>query len=183
MSQFSNPADGAAGAAASYTQALLDVLGDRDPLEVMTSTPAVIRDAVSKLTDEQLRRPEREGKWSVLNLLQHLSDTELIYATRMRFPVAQDRPPIVGFDQDAWVRKLWHGDESLEQIIGPYEAVRMSTLSFLRRLSDEEWERVGVHAERGDESVRHMVRLGGGHDLVHRAQLERIVRAVTGLSS
>jgi hypothetical protein len=35
-----------------------------------------------------------------------------------------------------------------------------------------------MHAERGRESVRQVIRLIGGHDLVHRQQLERIRKAV-----
>jgi uncharacterized damage-inducible protein DinB len=178
MSKFSNPSGGAAAAAAEYTRALLEMLGERDPLEVMISTPAVLRDGVSALTDAQIRTPEKTGKWSILNLLQHLANTELIYATRIRFPVAEDRPPIVGFDQEAWVSRLWHGDEPVEQVLQQYEALRGANLRFLRRLTDEEWEREGIHTERGPESVRHTIRLGAGHDLVHRAQLARIAEAV-----
>jgi hypothetical protein len=53
-------------------------------------------------------------------------------------------------------------------------ALRRSNLRLLRSLSPEELRRSGVHAERGEESVEHLLRLYAGHDLVHRRQLERI---------
>jgi hypothetical protein len=49
----------------------------------------------------------------------------------------------------------------------------------LARASDEDLKRVGVHAERGAESVEHMIRLYAGHDLMHLEQLARIRRAIT----
>jgi hypothetical protein len=48
----------------------------------------------------------------------------------------------------------------------------------LARLAESDWDRVAVHAERGEESVRHMVRLYAGHDLVHRRQIDRIRSAL-----
>ena len=179
MSQFSNPSGNASQSAAAYTKALLDILGDRDPLDVMSGTPMVLREIISPLADELVRRPERAGKWSVRQAMQHLADTELVYANRFRFPVAQDRPPIIGFDQEQWVARLWKGDEPLEVAVSQYDILRKMNLRFLRHLTEEEWERVGIHAERGEESVRHMVKLAAAHDLVHTAQIRRIAQAVS----
>jgi uncharacterized damage-inducible protein DinB len=178
MSQFSNPSTNAAGAAASYTRALLDVLGDRDPLEVMRETPRHLPSILGGLSEERLRQPEREGKWSIAQVLRHIADTEIVYANRFRFPVGQDSPTIVGFDQEQWVARLYRPDEPIERIVAQFEVVRDINLRFLSALTEEEWERTGMHAERGAESVRHMVKLGAAHDLVHRRQMERIREAV-----
>lgn len=174
MSELSNPSANAGAGAAAYTAALLERLGNRDPLDVMRSTPDAIRIVIAELDEQQLQRPEREGKWSIADVLRHLSDTELVVATRLRFAVAQDDPPIVGFDQDAWVARLWKGDEPADEILSQFEALRWMNLRFLSRLADEAWERAGIHAERGRETVRQMVKLCGGHDLAHRSQIERI---------
>ncbi len=47
-----------------------------------------------------------------------------------------------------------------------------------RKLTKDDLERVGVHAERGEESAGYLVRLYAGHDLVHLAQIERIKKSV-----
>lgn len=57
--------------------------------------------------------------------------------------------------------------------------LRQANLRLLTRASDGDLTRVGVHAERGDESVAHLIRLYAGHDLLHLKQIERIRRAVT----
>jgi hypothetical protein len=53
-----------------------------------------------------LRRPEAPGEWSVAEVLQHLADSDLITGYRIRLMLAQDNPPIPGYDQDAWARRL-----------------------------------------------------------------------------
>jgi hypothetical protein len=56
--------------------------------------------------------------------------------------------------------------------------MRAANLALLGSLTDEEWERAGMHSERGPESVRQMSRLIGGHDFVHRNQIARIKLAI-----
>ena len=53
--------------------------------------------------------------------------------------------------------------------------MRAALLRLLRGLNDEELDRFGMHAERGKESVRHLISLYAGHDLNHLAQIERLV--------
>ena len=56
--------------------------------------------------------------------------------------------------------------------------MRRSNLRLLTAVPPEDLARVGVHAERGEESVAHMIRLYAGHDLLHLRQLARIRAAV-----
>jgi hypothetical protein len=180
MSIFANPPRYSAETARAYVAALLDALGDRDPIETMARTPAALRDAVAGLSDEALRTPERPGKWSVVEVVQHLADTEVVYGYWMRVTVAQDRPSIPGYDQDAWAKNLRYDAVRVEDALADQEALRTMNLRWLRSLTDEEMERVGIHAERGEESIHQITRLLAAHDLVHLRQIERIKGAVGG---
>jgi hypothetical protein len=171
---LSNPAGDAKSAAAGYTKALLDLLGDRQPLDVLPHGPARVRELAASVDDAALRHPEAEGKWSMLQVMQHLADTELAVGWRYRVAVAQNEPTITGFDQDAWVTHLWHGDEPAEDALAQFEAVRAANVRLLRRLTPEQWQRAGIHEERGRETVLHIARLSAAHDLAHLRQLERI---------
>ena len=61
--------------------------------------------------------------------------------------------------------------------IGLFETVRSSTLSLLRRVDPALHANYGMHAERGKESIEHLIRLYAGHDLNHLAQIEGLVNA------
>jgi len=175
-SVFSNTggAVDATTAAPAYTRALLDLLGNQNPLEVLSVQGSEIARLTRGLTTEELRRPEASGKWSVLQVLDHLTDAEMVSGARLRYILAEDNPIIVGYDQDRWAAQLRYGTADLESLLSELAAFRSRTLRLLRDLTPAELERVGQHTERGPESVGHMMKLMAAHDLVHRRQLARI---------
>ena len=178
MSVFTNPATGAAEHATAYVNAIFELLGEQDPLIVLRETPEALPRAIAGLSSEQLRRPERPGKWSIGQILQHLADSEVVGSWRFRLILAQDRPPLTGYDQDAWAERLHYEDADPSEAVALFTMLRRANLRLLERASAADLSRAGVHAERGDESIEHLRRLYAGHDLLHLRQIERVRRAV-----
>lgn len=178
MSVFTNPASASAEHAAAYTRALLGLLGDRPHLDVLRRTPEALRATVEGLADEQIGRAEAPGKWSMRQVLAHLADSDLVVGCRVRMILAHDRPPLLGYDQDAFADRLRYAASDHRESLERFAVLRRSNLRLLEGAAPEELERVGVHAERGDESVAHTMRLAAAHDLLHLRQLERIRRTV-----
>lgn len=178
MSVFTNPATGAAERAAAYVEAVLDLLGDRDPMAVLRDTPAALPRAIEGLSPRQLRRPEQPGKWSIGQILQHLADSEGVWAWRMRLVLAQDRPALTGYDQDLWAERLHYDQEDPSDALELFTVIRRANLRLLERASPADLQRVGVHVERGEESLEQLRRLYAGHDRLHLRQIARVRRAV-----
>ena len=175
MSVFTNPASAAAGHATAYVAAILDLLVDRDPFDVLRSTPEIIRRRVLNVTREHMMRPEVPGKWSAGEVIQHLADSELVGGYRFRMVLAHDRPQLTGYDQDLWAERLGYHESDPDEALALFTALRRANLTILGRASNADLQRVSVHAERGAESLEHMIRLYAGHDLLHIRQLERIL--------
>ena len=178
MSVFTNPAAGAAGQAAAYVAAILDLLGSRDPLAVVRDTPTALARAIEGLSDEQLRTPERSGKWSIGQVLQHLADSDLVWGWRVRLILAQDRPTLTGYDQDLWADRLRYAESVPAESLETFRVLRRANLRLVERASPQDLQRVGVHVERGEESLAHLIRLYAGHDLLHLNQIARIRKAI-----
>ena len=178
MSVFTNPASGAAEHAAAYVAAVLDLGGDRDPLSVLRETIEVLPQAIGGLSPQQLRQPERPGKWSITQVLQHLADTEIVGAWRFRLILSQDRPPLTGYDQDLWAERLHYEQANPADALEQFGALRRSNVRILERASAADLTRVGLHSERGEESIEHIRKLTAGHDLLHLRQIDRIRNAV-----
>jgi uncharacterized damage-inducible protein DinB len=180
MSVFTNPASASAENARAYTGAILNLLGTADPLVVLRGTGATLRRITEGLTEKTMSAPEAPGKWSIRHVLRHFADSDLVWAWRLRLVLAQDRPPITGFDQDAWAERLRYDEAPAHESIEEFSAVRRGNLRVLESASSEDLKRVGVHAERGEESIEHMMRLYAGHDLLHIGQIERVRAALGG---
>jgi hypothetical protein len=176
---FSNPAGDAAVAASGYVRALLDLLGNRDPVTVLGELLSWLDQRVGGLDETTLRRPEKPGKWSVIEVIQHLADSDLVAGFRFRMMLTEDRPPIQGYDQDRWATEFRYREASLAQALAQLRGLRQANLQLWKGLSPSQLERVGLHSERGPESVGHLLRLMAAHDLVHRRQIDRILAPVS----
>ena len=162
----------------AYVASLLQALGTRDPLEVLDETPTTLRAAVAGLTRQQDATPERPGKWSVRQVVQHLADSDLVGAFRFRMVLAHDAPELPGYDQDVWAQRLAYQDSDISSALHEFSTLRNATVRLLRRATAEDMRRVMRHAERGDEPLSHMIRTYAGHDLVHLRQIARIRQAI-----
>ncbi len=175
---FSNPAGAAKEAAAQYVQALMDLLGNRDPLKVQEELYDAIVSEVTGLEEAALRRPEKPGKWSIVQVVQHLADSELVSGYRIRMMLAHDKPAIQGYDQDAWANDLRYNDVSLRDALEQLRVLRGLNLKLVRSLSKAQLAREGLHSERGPESVWKLTQMMAGHDLLHRNQIKRIKQSL-----
>ena len=163
--------------AAAYQQMLLQLVGVDDPAEVQSATPAAWGDLVARAGERVATRPE-PAEWSVLECLGHATDAEIVYAGRYRWTIAHDDPPMIGYDQDLWVDRLHHGQDDPAELLALFEAIRSANLSLWARSTEAERARVGLHAERGPESVDLSFRLIAGHDRFHLDQAGRALDAV-----
>jgi uncharacterized damage-inducible protein DinB len=178
MSIFTNSASRSREEAAAYTSAILGLLGGREPMAILKETPTALRTLVAALSEEQTSTPEATGKWSIRQVCQHLADSELVWGWRMRLVLAHERPAITGYDQDLWAARLDYAAVPVAQSLADFDALRAMNLRLLTGRRQEDLRRVGVHSERGEESVAHMLNMYAGHDILHRRQIERILQTL-----
>ena len=172
---FANPAGTASAAAAEYVRALLALLGSQDPLSVLGEQLPWLERRTAGLDEPALRRPERPGKWSVIEVIQHLADAELVTGFHTRMVLIDDEPELQAYDQDRWTKELRYVEVPLDLALAQLRGLRAANLRLWRTLTPEQRQRTGLHSERGPESVDLIIRMMAGHDLVHRRQIDRIL--------
>jgi hypothetical protein len=118
------------------------------------------------------------GRWPVRILLGHLADAELAFVFRMRLVVAEDHPVFTPWDENAFIDNDLYGlkpgapGQPRLSIGGPIAAIhtlRKWTAEWLRSLDPTQWERTGLHPERGEQSVRTILAYATWH-LEHHAR-------------
>jgi hypothetical protein len=177
--QPASPSPDPIGDPPAYQEFLLAALGDDDPATVQAGTPAALRQVAGEAAMHIRTRPA-PGEWSALEVMGHMLDAEVVVSARYRFIVAHDEPPLIGYDQDRWVRGLHHNDDGPSALVDHFEAMRLANLAMWRRANPDERSRVGLHAERGPESYDLTFRLLAGHDRVHLAQARDALRSSRG---
>jgi hypothetical protein len=181
MTDLAQDASTAANPFQAYVAGLFAALGSRDPLEVLREGPAALRQAVAGLSPSQLTTPERAGKWSVLQVVQHLADSELVGGFRFRMILTHEGPELPGYDQDLWAERLRYQESDLETALGDFATLRRANVRVLERATPADLQRAMHHSERGEETLGHLLRMHAGHDVNHLRQIARI-RAAIGAS-
>jgi hypothetical protein len=161
-----------------YVQRLLTDLGDRDPISVLETSVREFEALIAGIADHDIRRREQPGRWSIIQVLSHLADSEVVQAYRLRMVLAHDKPTIQAYDQDAWATRLRYDETDPTTVLSDLRTLRAANLRLVRSLSGEERSRIGLHEERGPESISHMLRLLAGHDIFHLRQVRRIIETL-----
>ena len=120
----SNPTGQARSTGSAYITLLLDTLGNQEPMPIHETTPARIARAIAGLDAVTLSRPEQPGKWSIVGVIQHLADSELVYGYRIRMIASHPTPDIQAFDQDLWARELDYEHRDAAQALEDFRAQR-----------------------------------------------------------
>jgi hypothetical protein len=158
-----------------YVKRILGNIGKIDPVKSQAATPRRIERLIRGASSRSLRRRPAPGKWSVGEILAHLAEAELVSGYRMRTILSSSGTRIQAFDQDDWARNGRYNRQDPARSMELFRALREANLRMLRSLSPKEWKRYGVHAERGNESIRKITTLIAGHDLNHLRQIEGIL--------
>src|SRR4051794_19906617 len=156
-----------------YRGELLHELGDDNPVDVLRTTLSEVEKLLSGASEAVLSHQPAPGEWSPRDVFSHLADSDQVTGVRIRMIVTQDRPALVGYDQDAWTARFGQQDPSARETIERWQALRRANLRVYESLSAAEWQRVGVHSERGEESALLTARLQAGHDRMHLDQIKR----------
>jgi DinB superfamily len=166
-----------------YTQRLLSYSQGKDPLRSQQAAPGKFSALLKGKTGKQLTRRPSPDKWSVAEIVAHLADAELAIAWRLRQVLSNNAIPIQAYDQDLWARTFNYARRDPRQSLANFRALREANVALLKSVPRKLWDNYGVHAERGNESVNHVVKMVAGHDLNHLKQVERILKGSRGKES
>lgn len=135
-----------------------------------TEGPTLVARAIEGIDPGALNRPGREG-WSVRDVLIHLSDAELVGALRFRMVLAEERPALPVYEQDAWKKRLHYLWRSPEAALSLFQQTRFGTAELLRQCAIGDWDRTGVHPARGEMTLGALLQLYADHAAEHVAQI------------
>ncbi|HET6422229.1 MAG TPA: DinB family protein [Planctomycetaceae bacterium] len=132
-------------------------------LDEYAQGPARLREAVAGLSDRQLRTPAPPGVWSVLQIVCHIADFEIVYADRIKRILVEDRPTMFSGDPDQFAARLAYDQRDVEEELSVITAVRAQVTRILRTAAPADFEREGIHSTDGPMSLALLLKRIGGH--------------------
>jgi uncharacterized damage-inducible protein DinB len=111
------------------------------------------------------------GKWTVKEVLGHITDTERIFAYRALRFARSDKTPLPGFEQDDYVKNGAFAGRTLADLTEEFAAVRSASIALYRSFNEEAWPRRGL-ANQKEMTVRALAFITAGHQIHHRVILE-----------
>src|SRR5713226_1895871 len=150
-----------------YTQRILGYIEGKQPLRMQAATAKKLGRLIKGVSTAKLRKRPAPEKWSVSEIIAHLADGEIVGGFRMRLILGSPGIPIVAYDQDEWVISGHYDRRDPQKSVEQFRVLREGNLALLKSLKPEQWKHYGMHSERGQESVEHIVRMIAGHDINH----------------
>lgn len=150
----------------SYYQGYIDMAKDLDFIHGFKISLEETENLLNNLDEEKLLYRYKPEKWTIKEILQHLMDTERIFAYRALRIAREDKTPMPGFEQDDYILPSKANDREIDVMLKEYETVRNSTISLFNSFPSESYTNKGV-ASNSDISVRALGFMIIGHERHH----------------
>ena len=142
-----------------------------DLLAAYASGADACEKAVAGLAGEQLRARPVAGKWSTLEALCHISDTEQFFADRMKRTLGMDRPLLLGAAGSLYPVPVKYQERDVREELDLIRITRAQMVRILRLQPPEAWERTAVHSEVGLMTLRQLLQHSVKHMALHLAAI------------
>jgi DinB superfamily len=131
-------------------------------------------EALKGFPEGQLTARPVTGKWSACEIVQHLADSEMTSAIRLRRLLVEDRPVLEGYDQEQFARRLNYNDREIGPALLAFRAARLTTLQLLEGMTEGDWGREGTHTESGRYTAEDWLKSYAAHAHAHADQIRNL---------
>lgn len=152
---------------ATYYAPYIKAVGEVNLIEELEHSMQNFEEFLSQIPSEKHEFRYAEGKWSIKDIVQHVIDTERIFAYRSLRIARKDQTSLPGFDENEYVNATDANQRTLADLLEEYKVVRLSTLYLFKSFTKEELMHIGI-ASGNSFSVRAIGLIAIGHQKHHQ---------------
>lgn len=130
---------------------------------------------LSAAPPETILRNPGENRWSILQVVGHLADAELLASVRIRRIITQDRTRLWGYQQEVWADRLGYQRRKLQTVLSRFALLRRENGELLADQSDGVWEQTAEHDLYGVLSLRQWIEDYLDHTAKHLNQIRELI--------
>ena len=143
-------------------------------LERFRRGPELVATLLTGAAGPELDFVSAPGKWSVRQIVAHLSDSEVVGSDRFRRVIAEENPTLMWFDQDAWAAKLNYARRKTSESLETFRRLRAENYELLRELPEALFARTGTHSQRGPMTLLDLLEGYAAHAEGHARQIREV---------
>jgi uncharacterized damage-inducible protein DinB len=151
---------------APYYETYINDIIDNDPMRSLEDQYQEIQNFFKNLPEEKADYAYSKGKWSIKEVLGHITDTERVMAYRALCISRKEKQSLPGFDQDDYVKESNFKNRTLTNLLEDYRTVRKSTISLFSNFSEDMFNNRGI-ANGKEVTVLALLYIIAGHEMHH----------------
>ena len=150
----------------SYYQQYIDLVKGENPIKALENQIIAMQAFLSEIPEEKENFTYAPNKWTIKEVIGHLSDTERIFGTRALRIARGDKTPMPGFEQNDYVAAANFSKRSFYNLVHEFSLIRESNIALFKTFDEQEISRIGV-ANGNEISVRAIIFVIAGHEIHH----------------
>lgn len=150
----------------AYYENYIGLVPDGELTDILNTQIQDMITLFSSVDETQANYRYAENKWTLKEVIGHITDTERIMSYRLLRIARGDQTPLSGYDDEQYVREASFHSRSLSDLLEELVVVRYSTVSLIKGLNENTWPRIGI-ANNGEITVRALAYIIAGHELHH----------------
>ena len=139
---------------------------------------AEVEQSLADFPREALTAKPIPGKWSACEIVQHLADSEMRAAIRLRQLLTENRPTIQAYDEELYAERLNYNGRDIAPALEAFRGARASTAQLFAHMTDEDWAREGTHPQHPRYTADNWLEIYAAHAHNHAAQILRLREAL-----
>ncbi len=157
---------------ALYYENYVALVPSGDFLEILQNQRRELIEMLSPLSEQQAEFRYASGKWSIKEVIGHITDAERIFSYRLLRIARGDQTPLASFEQDGYIANGNFSARKLSDLLQEFSAVREATICLTSSLDHDAWYRRGTASQK-EVSVLALAFIIAGHERHHRLILEK----------
>lgn len=149
-----------------YMRSYVQLIPEGDIIQILNGQMASTQEIFSAVTEKQAEYRYAEGKWTLSEVLGHLTDTERIMNYRILRIARGDKSPLMGFDENEYVQEASFNERTIADLLEDYQNVRRATISLLKGMPQKSLQNKG-NANGFEVTVETIAYMIAGHELHH----------------
>ncbi len=161
----------------------MSVISPERYIRLIGKTPVILQALLNGISQEQaVQLTDGPGGWSVVETMCHIRDFGDVCLERARLILAQDAPPLANLNPTERALERDYPNQNLAAELAAYVAARQALIALLGDVTDEQWDRYGVHSNFGKITLQDLLVFIVGHDVDHTEQIARTLQLAEPLN-